>query len=57
LSQLHEENKNVLLGLTQGYKNHPQFKRFKDREHAGDAINQYFAKAFGFKIHDDFFKI
>lgn len=33
--------KNVLLGLTKGYKNHPQLLRFKNSEFPIDYINNY----------------
>ena len=33
--------KNVLLGNTKGYRNHPQLKRFKESANPIDAINQY----------------
>ena len=33
--------KNVLLGKTKGYKNHPQLIRIKRTENPIDIINQY----------------
>ncbi len=33
--------KNVLLGNTKGYKNHPQLIRFKNSTHALDSIDHY----------------
>lgn len=33
--------KNVLLGLTKGYKNHPQLNRFYSHKNQIDAINYY----------------
>lgn len=33
--------KNVLLGMTKGYKHHPQLKRFKACENSLAAINRY----------------
>jgi len=33
--------KNVLIGNTKGYKNHPQLYRFKNSDHPIDCINQY----------------
>ena len=35
--------KNVLAGLTKGYKNHPQLDRFYAHENACEAINAYLA--------------
>ena len=35
--------KNVLAGLTKGYKNHPQLDRFYTHENACEAINAYLA--------------
>ena len=35
--------KNVLAGLTRGYKNHPQLDRFYAHENAQSAINAYLA--------------
>ncbi len=35
--------KNVLAGLTKGYKNHPQLDRFYAHENALEAINAYLA--------------
>jgi len=35
--------KNVLAGLTKGYKNHPQLDRFYAHENAQSAINAYLA--------------
>ena len=46
--------KNVLAGLTKGYKNHPQLDRFYAHENAQAAINAYlvYAQAFarGYKF-------
>lgn len=36
--------KNVLVGNTKGYKNHPQLSRFKSVEKPIEAINQYLAE-------------
>ncbi|MCA4781941.1 hypothetical protein IF125_06640 [Empedobacter stercoris] len=36
--------KNVLVGNTKGYKNHPQLSRFKSVEKPLEAINQYLAE-------------
>ena len=36
--------KNVLAGLTKGYKNHPQLDRFYAHENAREAINAYLAE-------------
>lgn len=33
--------KNVLMGKTKGYKNHPQLTRFKENANPAHAINQY----------------
>lgn len=33
--------KNVLLGHTKGYKNHPQLNRFKEHDHPIVSINKY----------------
>ena len=38
--------KNVLLGNTKGYKNHPQLLRFKDTDSPLDRINQYLAEVY-----------
>ncbi|MFA6677569.1 MAG: pyrimidine dimer DNA glycosylase/endonuclease V [Bacteroidales bacterium] len=38
--------KNVLLGNTKGYKNHPQLIRFKNTNHPIDSINQYLAEIY-----------
>ena len=35
--------KNVLAGLTKGYKNHPQLDRFYAHENALEAVNAYLA--------------
>ena len=38
--------KNVLAGLTKGYKNHPQLDRFYAHENACEAINAYLAEVY-----------
>ena len=38
--------KNVLAGLTKGYKNHPQLDRFYAHENALEAINAYLAEVY-----------
>ena len=38
--------KNVLAGLTKGYKNHPQLDRFYAHENAREAINAYLAEVY-----------
>ena len=38
--------KNVLTGLTKGYKNHPQLDRFYAHENAQAAINAYLAEVY-----------
>ena len=38
--------KNVLLGNTKGYRNHPQLIRFKNSDHPIDSINQYLAEVY-----------
>ena len=38
--------KNVLLGNTKGYKNHPQLIRFKNAVNTNDAINQYLSEVY-----------
>ena len=38
--------KNVLAGLTKGYKNHPQLDRFYAYENALEAINAYLAEVY-----------
>ena len=38
--------KNVLAGLTKGYKNHPQLDRFYAHENAQAAINAYLAEIY-----------
>ena len=38
--------KNVLAGLTNGYKNHPQLDRFYAHENALEAINAYLAEVY-----------
>lgn len=38
--------KNVLAGLTKGYKNHPQLDRFYAHENAQAAINAYLAEVY-----------
>ena len=38
--------KNVLAGLTKGYKNHPQLDRFYAHENALEAVNAYLAEVF-----------
>ncbi|MFA7116666.1 MAG: pyrimidine dimer DNA glycosylase/endonuclease V [Bacteroidales bacterium] len=38
--------KNVLLGNTKGYKNHPQLIRFKTKDNSIDSINQYLADVY-----------
>jgi hypothetical protein len=38
--------KNVLLGNTVGYKNHPQLARFKSAVNPLDRINQYLAEVY-----------
>ena len=38
--------KNVLAGLTNGYKNHPQLNRFYEHENAQAAINAYLAEIY-----------
>lgn len=38
--------KNVLLGLTKGYKNHPQLNRFKETADPVAAINQYLGEVY-----------
>ena len=38
--------KNVLAGLTKGYKNHPQLDRFYAHENAQSAINAYLAEVY-----------
>jgi len=38
--------KNVLLGNTKGYKNHPQLIRFKNSDYPIDSINQYLAEVY-----------
>lgn len=38
--------KNVLLGNTKGYRNHPQLLRFKETNHQLDAINSYLSFVF-----------
>ena len=38
--------KNVLAGLTKGYKNHPQLDRFYVHENAREAINAYLAEVY-----------
>ena len=38
--------KNVLAGLTKGYKNHPQLDRFYAHESAQSAINAYLAEIY-----------
>lgn len=43
--------KNVLLGLTKGYKNHPQLKRFKETADPIAAINQYLQEVYTEAIH------
>ena len=38
--------KNVLAGLTKGYKNHPQLDRFYAHKNALEAINAYLAEVY-----------
>lgn len=38
--------KNVLAGLTKGYKNHPQLDRFYTHENALEAVNAYLAEVY-----------
>ena len=38
--------KNVLAGLTKGYKNHPQLDRFYAHENALEAVNAYLAEVY-----------
>ena len=38
--------KNVLMGNTKGYKNHPQLIRFKGTDKPIDGINQYLAEVY-----------
>ena len=38
--------KNVLAGLTKGYKNHPQLDRFYAHENALEAANAYLAEVY-----------
>ena len=38
--------KNVLAGLTKGYKNHPQLDRFYAHENALEVINAYLAEVY-----------
>ena len=38
--------KNVLAGLTKGYKNHPQLDRFYAHKNACEAINAYLAEVY-----------
>ena len=38
--------KNVLAGLTKGYKNHPQLDRFYAQENALEAVNAYLAEVY-----------
>ena len=38
--------KHVLEGRTNGYKNHPQLNRFKEKERPLDCINQYLTEVY-----------
>ena len=38
--------KNVLAGLTKGYKNHPQLDRFYAHENSLEAVNAYLAEVY-----------
>ncbi|MBN2343991.1 MAG: hypothetical protein JXX29_17655 [Deltaproteobacteria bacterium] len=54
--------KNVLLGNTRGYTQHPQLQRFRAAKRPVDAVNQYLAAVFdeatqrGYKFNRDKFE-